>query len=244
MPQRREQSGDQGKSERQIYATHPNCLSGSSDLSLLLRSPSQENSEIRRYRSTERGRVSQRFRRAFTIKEFILIVNGEKIDQNAKEMLPTAFPSSLKNSPPMHQRWLPFGHGVRVALARRLGGPSTSSSVTLCASSQSCRIYLEINHGCWKTLEKEGTFSRIPSRSWSSSSTSLDFVDFFFSLFSTFWFALAFFAAFTAAFDAAGPDFFFAMMSAWFEMSGLLEGFERGVGMSKSLCHLWQFWNE
>ena len=53
----------------------------------------------------------------------------------------TAFPSSLKNSPPMHQRWFPLGSGVRVAFARRLGGPSTSSSVTLWASSHSLRIY-------------------------------------------------------------------------------------------------------
>ena len=53
----------------------------------------------------------------------------------------TAFPSSLKNSPPIHHKWFPFGHGVSVAFARRLGGHSTSSSVTLCASSHSFRIY-------------------------------------------------------------------------------------------------------
>jgi hypothetical protein len=53
----------------------------------------------------------------------------------------TAFLSSLKNSPPIHQRKFPLGHGTSVAFARRLGGPSTSSSVTLCWSSQSRRIY-------------------------------------------------------------------------------------------------------
>lgn len=49
----------------------------------------------------------------------------------------TALPSSAKNSPPIHHRWLPFGHAVKVALALRLGGPSTSSSVTVCAASHS-----------------------------------------------------------------------------------------------------------
>ncbi len=61
----------------------------------------------------------------------------------------TAFPSSLKYSPPMHQRWFPLGQAVRVALALRLGGPSMISSVTVCASSHSLRIYyqrLSVSH--------------------------------------------------------------------------------------------------
>ena len=78
--------------------------------------PSRGNNGRRRYRSTADDELGQA--------------------KGVGETL-TAFPSSLKNSPPMHQRWLPLGHGVRVALARRLGGPSTSSSVTLCASSHS-----------------------------------------------------------------------------------------------------------
>ena len=49
----------------------------------------------------------------------------------------TAFPSSLKNSPPMHHRWFPLGQAVKVAFARLLGGPSTNSSVTAWDSSQS-----------------------------------------------------------------------------------------------------------
>ena len=40
----------------------------------------------------------------------------------------------------------PSGDGVKVAFARLLGGPSTSSSVTLCASSHSLLIYYHTKH--------------------------------------------------------------------------------------------------
>src|SRR6267142_676883 len=59
------------------------------------------------------------------------------------------------------------------------------------------------------------TFSRIASRSWSSSNSSLAFPSFFFSLRSVFRAVFAFFADFAAAFDVCAFDnFFFPMMIA------------------------------
>ena len=46
-----------------------------------------------------------------------------------------------KSSPPT-----PSGDAVNVAFALRLGGPSTNSSVTLCASSHSLFIYYHTTH--------------------------------------------------------------------------------------------------
>jgi len=75
-----------------------------------------------------------------------LAVVTEEFTPNCPYVVLTAVPWLSLRVHRISSALTPSGEAVNVAFARRLGGPSTSSSVTLCASSHSLFIYYHKTH--------------------------------------------------------------------------------------------------